>query len=235
MTLQTTVAAKQGFGVPGENFLEGPLKAQPGIIDSTGVTNPNRVGRAFTGVAGSDGHCTVGATGVFYGWLANPKVYPNRGSATDTLAPSLDLPRYAEAEFIYSATGLEVVLAGAGNIGDAIDFDTTTGIPEARPKSGSATGSVTSNVLTVTAADSGGALIGVGSIVTTSAGVATVESLGTGTGGTGTYNLSTTPNAGSGAVTFNTVPASGKQRAPGWEVVRYNIPSAGLGVIGTTQ
>lgn len=233
MTLQTSVASKQGFGVPGENFLDGPMKAQPGIIDSTGVTNPNRVGRAFTQVAGSDGHCTVGATGIFYGWLANPKVYPNRGSSSDTLAASLDLPRYAEGEFVYSATGFEVSLAGAGNVGDAIDFDTTTGIPEARPKLGSATGSVTSNVLTVTVADANGALIGVGSVVTTSAGVGTVESLGSGTGGTGTYNLSTTPNAGSGTVTFGTVPGAGKQRAPAWEVVRYNIPGAGLAVIGT--
>jgi hypothetical protein len=54
---QSSVAADIGFGVVGELFLDGPLRAQPGIIDSAG---PNTVGFAFSGVAGADGHCAVG-------------------------------------------------------------------------------------------------------------------------------------------------------------------------------
>lgn len=239
MTLQTTVAAKQGFGVPGEIFLDGPTRAQPGIIDSDGVSNPNRVGRAFTQVAGADGHCTIGGTGVFYGWLSNPKVYPNRGTTGDTLAPSLDLPQYAEGEFVYDATGYELPLAGAGNIGDAIYFDTTTGIAQAQAKTGNVGGAgrvtYATNVATVATLAAGQPVIGVGSVFLNADGSqATVISLGSGTGGNGTYNMTTTPDHASEAFTYSSVAPSGKQRAPGWEVVRYNIPSAGLAVIGQT-
>ena len=141
MTLQSTVSDQMGFGVPGEEFLAGPRRAQPGIIDSDGVTNgPTRVGYAFTNVAGADGHMTLGGVGVFAGWLANPKVYPERGSVGDTLAPSLDLPQYAEAEFLYDSTGMNCELGAAANIGDLVYYNTTTGAPVTQPKTGNVAG-----------------------------------------------------------------------------------------------
>lgn len=69
------------------------------------------------------------------------------------------------------------------------------------------TGSVTSNVLTVTAIASGPAFQ-VGMTISApgvTAGTA-IQSLGTGTGGTGTYNLSATPNQASEAMFANVPP-----------------------------
>ena len=47
MTFQATVYDNIGFGVVGELFLDGPLRAQPGRLDSASAAN-NVIGRAFT-------------------------------------------------------------------------------------------------------------------------------------------------------------------------------------------
>ena len=238
MTLQTSVAAAQGFGVVGEVYLAGVMRAQPGIIDSAGADpNENRVGRVFTqGTA--DGHCNVGGSGVFYGILANPKVYPLRGIVGDTLAPSLDLPQYAEGEFVYDTTGLIVTLPAAANVGDDVLYDTTSGVISTQPSSAPATGAqrvaYASNVATVSAVPAGFPPIGVGSQFTTADGqVTTVTSLGTGTGGNGTYNVGTvTDHAAQAFALAKVAVPSGKARVPGFQVVRFSIPSAGLAVVG---
>lgn len=235
---QQAVNINMGFGVVGELFLDGPLRGQPGIIDSDGVTNPNRVGRVFTQVAGADTHCTVGGTGVFFGILANPKVYPLFGTASGgSLAPSLDLGQYAIGEFVYDTTGIFVLFAGAANIGDDVYYDTTTGAivtqASSAPSSGAQRVAFASNVATVSLSPAGMPLIGVGSVIVSGGKTTTVTSLGTGAGGNGTYNVGTIADAGAAAFSFtNPAAPSGAARMPGFKVVRYNIPSAGLGVIG---
>lgn len=236
MTFQSSVAANQGFGVVGEEFLNGPRVAQPGIIDSVGTTPSfNRVGRAFTQVSGADGHCIVGgAIGPgtpFYGILANPKVYPALGGATGTLAPTLDLPQYAEAEFIQESAGLNVLLPTACSVGDLVDFDTTTGVLSTRSPSVSATGSITSNVLTVTAVSAGSAPIAVGQLLNGKTGEFTILAILTGTGGVGTYTTSVIADATSGAIIGASTPAAGTANIPRAKVARYNLTGAGVGVI----
>lgn len=224
-------------GVIGELAFDGPMRAQPGIINSDGVTNPNRIGRVFTLVAGvgNDGQMIIGGTGKFAGILANPKVYALRGTtALSSVGPSLDLAQYSKGEFVYDTTGIWVPLAAAANVGDLCDFNTTTGVITSRPLAASVTGAVTSNVATITVADANGALIYPGTILNTSSGPATVISYGSysTTTGLGTLNLSVVPNAASGAITFNSQTPTGSARMSGFEVVRYTTDAASLAVIG---
>lgn len=235
MTFQSTVSLAQGFGVPGEIFLDGPHRAQPGIINSDGVTNPNRVGRVFTQVAGSDGKCIVGGAITdgtpFYGILANPKEYATYGSTSGTLAPSLDLPQYAEGDFVYNATAITMTLPAACQVGDYVDYNTTTGAVVTRAPFANYTGSITTTVLTVTGTPTG-APIAVGAAVTGALPGTIITSLGTGTGGAGTYNVNNSQTLASGPLSSPSALASGTARVPGFTVVRYNLTASGLGTIG---
>lgn len=234
---QSTVNINQAFGIIGEVYKSGTLRAQPGIIDSDGVAAPNRVGRVFTNVAGADGHMVIGGAGVFAGILANPKVYPERGTAAGgTLAPSLDLPQYAAGvEFVYMTTGLVAYFEAAGNIGDTVDFDTATGQLYPRSESYPATGAqriaFASNVATVTLMPAGAPPIGIGSVITSGGKQTTVLSLGTGTGGNGTYNVSAIADAGAAAFSYTSVAPTGRANIPRSRVQFFNIPAAGLGVV----
>lgn len=237
---QSAVNINMGAGVVGELYLgsESSLRAQPGVIDSVGTTNPNRVGRVFTQTPAVDGHCGVGGTGVFYGILGNPKVYPLYGTAAGgALAASLDLPQYAKGEFVYETAGIWVTLAGAASIGDLIDYDTTTGALASRaattPASGAQRIAFASNVATVTLMPAGSPLLKVGSVIVSGGKTTTIISLGTGTGGNGTYNVGTITDAAAAAFAFsNADPASGFANVPGFQVVRFNTAGAGLACIG---
>lgn len=148
---QSSVPSKLAFGFPGELYKGGTLRARPGIINSAGTSVPNYVGYAYTKVAGSDGYCTIGGTpgedAPFFGILANPKVYPLRGTtAGGTLAPSLALPQYATGEFVYMTTGLIVNLAAAGNEGDFVDFVIASGALTPRASTSGSPASGNANV-----------------------------------------------------------------------------------------
>ena len=137
------ILANIGFGVVGELYLEGPLRGQPGVLNS-GTPANNIVGRAFTLI--DDGTASfetsadpqpmemqAGApsgTPVFAGILANPKVYANPGTVGGgTLASSLGpLPNGVPAEFVTQTAGLIVTLPTAFAIGDWIYFTNATGI-----------------------------------------------------------------------------------------------------------
>lgn len=138
MTFQSTVFNNIGFGVVGELFLNGPLRAQPGRLDSTDAAN-NVMGRAFTikddatasfETAADPQPLDVqaGGSGVFAGILANPKVYALSGTAGDTLASSLTLPNNTMVELVQECAGVVITLAAACAIGDWVWFNTTTGI-----------------------------------------------------------------------------------------------------------
>lgn len=143
MPFQTApILSNIGFGVPGELYLEGPLRAQPGVLNSATPAN-NVIARAFTLV--DDGTASfetsadpqpmemqAGAptgTPVFAGILANPKVYSNIGTtAGGTLASNLALPNGTIAEFVTQTAGLIVQLPAAFAIGDWIYFTNATGV-----------------------------------------------------------------------------------------------------------
>jgi len=135
---QQTVNNNIGFGVVGELFLEGPLRAQPGVLNTTTAAN-NIVGRAFTvrddATASFDTaadpqpmEMQAGGAGVFAGILANPKVYASFGTvAGGTLAPTLLLPNTTIAEFVQETAGLIVQLPAAFAVGDYLYFLTADG------------------------------------------------------------------------------------------------------------
>lgn len=151
---QQTVGNNIGFGVPGELYLEGPLRGQPGTLNSTPATN-NVIARAFTvltdGTASFDTPADprplvmrAGGDGVFGGILANPKVYASYGTPTGgTLASNMQLPNGAVAEFVLETAGLIVQMPAAFEVGDFVYFNTTTGVlssaaPDAAAPAGTA-------------------------------------------------------------------------------------------------
>ena len=139
MTFQSTVSNNIGFGVVGETFLDGPLRAQPGRLDSTDAAN-NVIGRAFTvkddataSFETSDDpqplDVQAGGTGRFAGILCNPKVYPLAGTvAGGTLASSLVLPNNMMVELMQECAGLIVTLGAGTAIGNWVYFTNATGV-----------------------------------------------------------------------------------------------------------
>lgn len=139
MTFQSTVSKNIGFGVVGEPFLHGPMRAQPGRLDSTDAAN-NVIGRAFTikddataSFETSDDpqqlDVQAGGTGRFAGILAMPKNYALQGtSAGGTLASSLTLPNNTMVELIQECAGLVVALGASCAIGDWVYFTNATGV-----------------------------------------------------------------------------------------------------------
>lgn len=138
MGFQTAVSNNIGFGVVGELFLEGPLRAQPAVLNSGSAAN-NVVGRAFTVVDDATGsfdttadpqplEVAAGGTGVFAGILANPKVYANYGVSGNPLGPTLVLPNNTVVELVQETAGIIIAVPAACAIGDWVWFNTTTGI-----------------------------------------------------------------------------------------------------------
>lgn len=138
MGFQTAVSNNIGFGVPGELFLEGPLRAQPAVLNTGSAAN-NVVGRAFTVVDDATGsfdtsadpqplEVAAGGTGVFAGILANPKVYANYGVSGNPLGATLVLPNQAVVELVQETAGIIIQVPAACAIGDWVWFAQATGI-----------------------------------------------------------------------------------------------------------
>lgn len=137
MGFQSAVANNIGFGIPGELYLEGPLRGQPAILNTTTAAN-NVIGRAFTVVDDATGsfdtsadpqplEVAAGGTGVFAGILANPKVYSNLGVAGNTLGSTLTLPNGVMAELVQETAGIIIQVPAACAIGDWVWFAQATG------------------------------------------------------------------------------------------------------------
>ena len=130
MPFQTEVRIDQTTGIVGDIVLDGPLRGQPGILNSTSAAN-NVIGRAFRHIAGQDlmVSADVAAGSVFAGILANSKRYATSGTAAGgTLAPTLMLPNNANVTLVTMTSGILVMLATTANIGDNVFFATATGI-----------------------------------------------------------------------------------------------------------
>jgi len=138
-TFQSTVNVSLGFGVVGEAIIDGPWRVEPLTLDSNGGT----IGLAFTksnstNVATQGGTITSGST-VFAGILINPKAYASYGAVGgNPLDPTLFLAPYKTGEFMTMGT-IVVSLSGAGNIGDLVQYSTTTGVLSAVAPGSSAT------------------------------------------------------------------------------------------------
>lgn len=133
---QSAVNAQIGFGIPGELAYEGPLRAQPGILDSADAAN-NVFGRAFSIKTGATGSWAAGSAGAsdpkpiameaggngpFGGILANPKVHTTAGGVGGSLSPSMTLPNDTVAEFVTETPGIVVNFPAATNAGDWVYY-----------------------------------------------------------------------------------------------------------------
>lgn len=133
MAFQSTVPSVIPAGIPGELAFEGPLRSQPGRLNSADAAN-NIFGRGLTiigNAAAQDATNAVvgaGGTGVFAGISMLPKNHPTYGtSAGGIYAPSNVVPN---GEIIDCLTMGEIfaLVSTTCNIGDNVYFNTTTGI-----------------------------------------------------------------------------------------------------------
>lgn len=123
MGFQSSVSLKQGFGIVGDIYTDGPLRVQSLALNSTDAAN-NIVGRAFTLV--SEGYAQAGGSGAFVGIMVNSKSQANYGTSGNTLAPSLAVANARQAEFLKMGE-VVVYLNSAADIGDAVAYDDDTG------------------------------------------------------------------------------------------------------------
>lgn len=141
MGFQTAINPNIGFGVVGELFLEGPLRAQPAILSTAAPAN-NVVGRAFYILDDATGSYettadpqplevgagNVSGSQVFAGILANPKVYANFGVTGDTLGANLTLPNNTMVELVQESAGIIIAVPAAVAIGDWVYSTNATGV-----------------------------------------------------------------------------------------------------------
>lgn len=239
MTFQSTLRFNQALGVIGEILLDGPSRAQPGVVEAGDATAADIVvGRAFTQDSATGKFQPGAGGGTWGGILAAPKAYASVGDGTNPLAPTLTIPEETVGEFVTMGY-LVAYLENAFDIGDAVMYENTTGKLSALAAESTFTGviAVTSGILTVSSA-SAGASLGVGSKIT-----GTGVPLGTyitarisGTGGNGTYqtNIVTAVASFADGAGTNVAP-TGSTLVPGnAQVVRYNNAAAGLAVISLT-
>lgn len=234
MTFQSTVSIQQGFGVPGEQFTDGPFRAESFTINSA-LASYNVIGATACSVT-SQGFCAAGkpsANAPFAGILVDPKNVALFGAGGIPLNPTLTVPNFTAVECATMGS-IIVTLPGAAAIGDKVIFDNTTG---ALSTISTATfvlnGGTTNTDQTVTMASTAGVLVGMG---VSGAGIpvgATVTSIVPNTSieisiaatATATVPLTFTP-------TGNELPA-GKSFANA-VVDYYTVSGAGLAVITMT-
>lgn len=215
-TFQSTVNIFSAAGVPGDMAFDGPLRAAPYNLSSSGT--PNIIGNAFTITSGGNpdptngsslaGTATVGGTGVFGGILVNSKEYAAMSSlGGSTINPIMTLPDNSIG--MLSTMGYFFAsLPGSANVGDLVTYDPLTGNLNSITPTTSFTGTISTTTLTVSAVSAG--QLAVGKLIT-GTGVTPgtrITALGTGTGYTGTYTISVSQTVGSAtAMTIDNSPA----------------------------
>ena len=133
MTFQNSVARFSGAGVQGEIIADSPYRAQPYELVSSSAAN-NVIGATYCTVV-SEGVAQAGGTGYGAGIISNPKTQVSYGTTQNgTLAPTLTLPNYKIASLLQAGTIL-VYLPAAANIGDIVQYNTTTGALSTIPAS----------------------------------------------------------------------------------------------------
>ena len=231
MTFQSTVRYDQTFGVPGEIRFDGPMRAQPGLINSASAAY-NIVGATAFTQPSAGGTVAAGGTDPFFGILAKPHNYASYGNSVDgPLGPTLTLANNVEAEFVTMGF-LCISLAAACNIGDLVTYNTTTGALASIAAQTSFTGviAVTTGILTVSALAAGGT-IEVGSPLSgTGVPIGTmITAFLTGTdGGAGTYQTNIVTAVASTTMSTPNVPAAGAALVP--HAIIDKVPNSGAGL-----
>lgn len=120
---QQSVRFSQGYGVVGEVSHDGPLRAKPGVLNSTTPTN-NVWGRVFT--LNSDSETVqAGGAGVFWGVMTSPKAGLYLGRVGDHEAPYL--PNGAVGEFTDMGE-ITVRVSTAVDYGDVLGYQVADGV-----------------------------------------------------------------------------------------------------------
>lgn len=123
-TFQSTVNVNYAFGVIGELIVDSPTRVEPLTLDATGGSVGNYFTKSnSTGIATQGG--TIASGTVAAGFLVNPKTYKSIGS-TSTLDPVFTLAGNSIGEFLTMGT-IVVNSTTAANIGDQVQYNTTTG------------------------------------------------------------------------------------------------------------
>ena len=118
---QTSVQLTQPNGIPGELSHIIPFTAN--ALTVTSATASNAFGNAYTRTAGSDTACVIGGTGEFAGILAL-----SHGAAVGTVEGGTNfvLTNQTQGNFVTSGA-IKVAVAGNCSIGNAVEFNQTTG------------------------------------------------------------------------------------------------------------
>jgi hypothetical protein len=201
---QSTINIWSAGGVVGELAFDGPMRAAPYNLFSSGV--PNLVGNAYTVTSGGNpepsgnsaiaGTAQVGGTGIFAGILINPKDYASFGTTGGPLNPTMVLPDYSIGQ-LANMGFFWVNLPGPANVGDLVTYDPLTGNLNSVAPTANFTGTISTTTLTVSAVANGNLQVGdiiAGTGVTPGT---IITALGTGTGNTGTYTISPSQTVGS--------------------------------------
>lgn len=130
----------------------GDLLSGTGVTTGTTITSSSGTGGTGSGGTGTYGvsasqtvasttitSASQGPGTVFAGILVNPKVYELVGTSSSPLAPTLNLPDYSQGEFLTMGT-IVVQINGPANVGDLVQYNTTTGVLSAVAPGSSATG-----------------------------------------------------------------------------------------------
>lgn len=127
MGFQSTVYQYAGFGVPGEQYSDGPWRAQSFTINSASAAY-NIIGATMCSIT-SQGFCAAGNSGgtaPFAGLLVDPKNVALFGTGGIPLNPTLTVPNYTQIECATMGSYI-VTLPNSANIGDWVIYDNTTG------------------------------------------------------------------------------------------------------------
>src|SRR5579871_5409933 len=127
MSFQSSVQIYQGAGVPGEQYSDGPMRAQSFTINSASA-NYNVIGSTGCTIT-SQGFVAAGnagGTAIYAGILVDPKNIALFGAGGIPLAPTLVVPNFTQIECATMGSFV-VTLPGAANIGDWVIYDNTTG------------------------------------------------------------------------------------------------------------
>ena len=138
MPFQSTVNVLLNFGVPGDIILDEPSRIEPVTLATAGALGQFFTKANGTGLASLGGTITNGSV-VFGGIAVLPKIEPLFGSgATDPLSPSLALEPNAQVAMLTMGSCI-VNLTTAFNIGDIVQYNTTSGVLGAYAPGGSPT------------------------------------------------------------------------------------------------
>ena len=127
MAFQSNVQINQGAGVPGEQYSDGPWRAQSFTINSA-LSSYNNIGSTMCSVT-SQGFCAAGNSGgtaAFAGLLVDPKDIALFGTGGAPLSPTLNVPDFTQVECATMGSYF-VTLPGAAAVGDWVIYDNTTG------------------------------------------------------------------------------------------------------------